>query len=56
MLSRPVDPGCTEEVPELPVPSEAQKNHWVRVCWGFPAHVAVVSAMEEVPFRGGGIR
>ena len=51
MLSRPLDPGRTEEeAPGLPVPLETRKNQWVCVCWGFPAPVAAVSVMEEVPF------
>ena len=50
MLSHPLDPGCTEEVSGLPVPLETQKNQCACVCWGFPASVAAVSVMEEVPF------
>jgi hypothetical protein len=50
MLSRPLDPGHTEEAPGRPVPLEARQNQWGCVCRGFPDPVAGVSAMEEVPF------
>jgi len=47
MLSRPLDPGRTEEeAPGLPVPLEARKNQCVCGCWGSP--------VEEVPFGAEG--